>query len=143
MSEEVRNLLGRMRREPQTAIVRRLRTLLSSPLARIVANGADAAPVPELERTWAARQKIAHSKKRRLFGVAGLLQALRASDADRKLRIVAAIDERDSATMFFDAATEEFLGAVVMAMSEHTRMYYAGKLVGSPVEALASLPKSA
>jgi hypothetical protein len=68
---------------------------------------------------------------------------MKTSPGERRVRIMGVIDERESGTLFFDAQNDRFLGAVVVAMSEHTRAYFDGALNGEPLGPDAGLAKTA
>ncbi len=53
------------------------------------------------------------------------------------------IDGRESGTLFFDAQSDRFLGAVVVAMSEHAKTYFDGTLNNGPFRPGAELAKTA
>lgn len=141
MSKETNAILQRLSAERPTPIVRRLRALLASPAARLTVASSHPIPASEIEPTWQVRHKIAKAKHKRLFGLPGVLEELRGSKGH--IRILAAADERESATLFFDADTDRFLGAVVVVMSEHTRAFYEGRLTGQPFAEGAEVAKSA
>lgn len=142
MSSQTQALLERMAGEPQTPIVRRLRALLASPAAEVIVAGSGPTSAAELERTYSVRQKVAQLRRKRFFGLPGVLAKLRAS-GERPVRVLGVIDERESGTIFFDAETDRFLGAIIVSMSPHTRAYYDGRLTGSPLEQTETLARTA
>jgi hypothetical protein len=143
MSYQTSALLARLSSEEQSPIVRRLRAILASPQARITVESSHAVLISEIEPTWRARQKVAKLKKKRFFGLSGLLSVMKASPKGQRVRIMGVIDGRESGTLFFDAQSDRFLGAVVVAMSEHAKTYFDGTLNNGPFRPGAELAKTA
>jgi hypothetical protein len=65
------------------------------------------------------------------------------SPKGQRVRIMGVIDGRESGTLFFDAQSDRFLGAVVVAMSEHAKTYFDGTLNNGPFRPGAELAKTA
>jgi hypothetical protein len=135
MSLETSALLDRLASVADSVAVRRLRSVLSDAEARVRPPSTYAVLAADIEPIWRVRQQNAKSQNRRFLGLSSLLTQLRKSSPDRQIEICHAMNEVESGTMFFDALTKEFLGVVMVTMSEHTKAYYRGELTGRPFDA--------
>jgi len=135
MSLETSALLDRLASVADSVAVRRLRLVLSDAAARVMPLSNHTVLASDVEPIWRVRQQNAKSQKRRFIGLSSLLTQLRRSSPDRQIEICHAMNEVESGTIFFDALTKEFLGVVLVTMSEHTKAYYRGELTGRPFDA--------
>jgi hypothetical protein len=143
MSQETSALLDRLASVADSVAVRRLRSVLSDADARVMPLSTHTVLAADIEPIWRVRQQIAKSQNRRFLGLASLLTQLQKSSPDRQIEICHAMNEVESGTMFFDAFTKEFLGVVLVTMSEHTKAYYRGELTGRPFDAPSATRKPA
>jgi hypothetical protein len=143
MSLETSALLDRLASVADSAAVRRLRSLLSDAAAHVRPPSNQTVLASDIEPLWQVRQQNAKSQNRRFIGLSSLLTQLQKSSPDRQIEIRHAMNEVESGTMFFDALTKEFLGVVLVTMSEHTKAYYRGELTGRPFDAPSAARKPA
>jgi hypothetical protein len=145
MSRETAKLLKRLESEEDSVVVRSLRALLETRDARVEPPSGHIALAGNLEPTYRVRNQFAIEKKNtgRLLGLSQLVSALQASSPSRKIEVRSVVGDLKLGEIFFDAETNEIVGAVVITMSAHTRAYYRGELKGRPFDRATSEKKPA
>jgi hypothetical protein len=143
MSHETSVLLERLAHEEDSLVVRSVRSLLETPDVHVDTYFDHLVKAGEVEPIWRVRQLNAKVKRKRFHGIAALVSALQASSPARPIEMAHVRDNVQSATLFFDAGTKAFIGAVIVTMSAHTRAYYRGELKGKPFEAVMPEKKPA
>lgn len=143
MSRETAKLLKRLEAEEDSVVVRRLCALLKTPEARVEPSSEHIVLAGALEPTYRVRNQIAILNKntKRLLGLSQLVSALQASSPTRKIQIRSVVGDLELGEIFFDAETDEIVGAVVITMSAHTRAYYRGELTNDPTGATQGVRK--
>jgi hypothetical protein len=133
MSQPAAALLARLKGQRSSPVLPRLRSLLKSPEGRVLSASCTALPAGRLQSTWHTRLQISQAQGTRIDGLPELLIRLQQLPANRSIEMVGVVGASEAGNIFFDAKTNDLLGAVLVAMSDHTRAYFRGELTGSPL----------
>jgi hypothetical protein len=133
MSQHTAALLVKLKGQRLSPVLPRLRSILKSPEGRVLSTSSIRLPAERLESTWRARLQISQAQGTRIDGLSELLGRLQDMPANHLIQMVGVVGAKEAGNIFFDAETNDLVGAVLVAMSEHTLAYFRGELTGSPI----------
>lgn len=132
MSQPTAALLVRLKGQRTSAVLPRLRSILKSPEGRVLPPSFTDLPAARLQSTWHTRLKISQAQGTRVDGLRELVARLGELPPNRPIEMVGVVGAQEAGNIFFDAKTNDLIGAVLVTMSDHTRAYFRGELTGSP-----------
>jgi hypothetical protein len=108
------SLLRRLDREESGAQLRRLRGLLEREDTRLVGDLPSKVSVAEARRLWTTRLRNTDVTGQRLDGVESFITRLKELTPQKKLEQFAVVGREAIGNVFFDGATQHFVGAVIV-----------------------------
>lgn len=143
MSQQTAALLAKLEGQRMITVLPRLRGLLESPEGRVLTQSSFHPTVSVLEPIWRVRLQHSQAQGNEIDGLTELLSRLQSLSPNQTIQQFGVTGAEDAGNIFFNVDTGELLGAVIVAMSDHTRAYLRGDLKGRPFDTRSSKRKSA
>lgn len=133
MSQPTAALLVRLKGKRTSPVLPRLRSILKSPESRVLPSTSKDFPAARLQSTWHTRLKISQAQGTTLEGLPELVSRLQELPPNHPIQMVGVVGAEQAGNIFFDAQTNDLIGAVLVTTSDHTRAYFRGERTGSPL----------
>lgn len=143
MSQPAAALLVRLKGKRTSPVLPRLRSILKSPESRVLPSSCTDFPAARLQSTWHTRLKISQAQGTIVDGLPELVTRLQELPPNRPIQMVGIVGAQEAGNIFFDAKTNDLIGAVLVTMSDHTRAYFRGERTGSPIAVNSRKKRSA